>query len=140
MLNDTNYTVAISKLIIENASTPNNSSLISNIVALIPIATILLSIYTIYVTKKNLETQLNHEERKMLIQINQQEIVNSTKKLIEKVETGDKEIILEFLESGDALFIPPEIKKKIRDYLKKETVNILDSSRVTKIRDMIRIY
>lgn len=141
MLNGTNYTVEISKLIIENVSNPsNNTSLISYIGTLIPIATILLSAYTIYSTKKNLETQLKYQERNLFIQINQQEIVNSTKKLIEKVETGDRENIIDFLESGEALFIPLEIKQKIRDYLKKETVEILDSSKVQKIMDMIHIY
>lgn len=141
MINETNYTIEISKLIIENVSNPsNNPSLITYIGALIPIATILLSGYTIYRTSKNVETQLEHQKRNLFIQINQQEIVSSTKKLIEKVETGDKENILEFLESGEALFIPIEIKQKIRDYLKKETVEVLDSNKVQKIMDMIHFF
>lgn len=116
MLNETNITIDVARILINSPSETND---ILKIVAQIgiPIFSILIAGivtgFTAYYTIKN-------NARNIFIQANKTKIEETIKELSKLIDRGQNSEILGFLNSSDGIYIPEKIKSEIRIYAKEE--------------------
>lgn len=128
-VNETNVSIEISKIIFESQNITNIEYL-SYLVPLISvIITGIIAYLNIKATSKNL-----------FIQINQSEIVKSTRTLVEKIQTGNKKNITKFIESENSIYIPKSLRKDIEKILNQVSDNDLDSNYINQMKEIINDY
>lgn len=116
MLNETNITIDVARILINSPSETND---ILKIVAQIgiPIFSILIAGivtgFTAYYTIKN-------NARNIFIQANKTKIEETIKELSKLIDRGQNSEILGFLNSSNGIYIPEKIKSEIRIYAKEE--------------------
>lgn len=139
MLNETNFTIGITKLIIES----NNSGITDLLESAIPlvalIVSVIITLYTNKLTSNNLEMQLRHQEKGLYIQMNQPEIMKNVKELVDIILSGYKGQITDFLNSANGVYIPKDLRNSI-----KATLEIMDhdlsEGDVQKLMNLVNEY
>lgn len=132
MLNETNITIDVARILINSPSETND---ILKIVAQIgiPIFSILIAGivtgFTAYYTIKN-------NARNIFIQANKTKIEEAIKELSKLIDRGQNHEILNFLNSTDGIYIPEQIKSEIRTYAKGK----IDANIQNKMLDSISKY
>ena len=95
----------------------------------IPIVSIIITgiisyaipIVSIVVTGIIASKNISATSRNLFIQMNQPEIVENMKELVQKIQTGNKKDISVFLDSINRVYIPKQIRKKIKEKLETES-------------------
>jgi hypothetical protein len=93
-----------------------------------------------YNAKKNKEITkmtLDATSQNLITQMHQIEIKESIKKLSELVRTGNVTRIQDLMDSAEGIYIPPSLKKEIKENLNEE---FLDIDKVNVILDLINKY
>ena len=128
MLNETNITIDVARILINSPSETND---ILKIIAqfAIPIFSILITGFIAYYTIKN-------NARNIFIQANKTKIEETIVELSKIIDRGQNDEILNFLNSSDGIYIPKQIKSKIRIYAKEK----IDTYIQNKMLDSISKY
>jgi hypothetical protein len=93
------------------------------------LATLIITIYTNKVTTKNL-----------ILQLNQNEIINSNKELLSKIKDARKSKIMEFLSSPSSVYIQKHIKLIVGNKLKTIDGEYLTPTDCDELYEMINEY
>lgn len=128
MLNETNITIDVARILV-NSQTETNNILAVIIKLGIPIISILVTGFIAYYSVKN-------SARNIFIQANEAKIKESIEKLGKIIDRGISDEILTFLNSSDGIYVPKSIKSKIRTYAKKT----IDVNIKNKMLDSISKY
>ncbi len=151
MLNETNVTIGITKLIIESNNSGINDLLKSGIPVAALITSIIIAVLSTKSTSENLkiqlqhqekslEMQLQHQEKNLYIQMNQPEIMENVKKLVEKISSSYKSSICRFLDSKEGVYIPKDLKNSIKATLKEKTDDDLSKDDIEKLLNLVNEY
>jgi len=129
IINETNITIEVSKILVES----KNSTDIEYLSYLVPLVSVVVTgIIAILSIRAN--------SRNLLMQMNQDEIVKTIKELTEKIQSGDKEKISEFLESKNGIYIPISLRKKIKKILDSTPESDFDSNSIKHMNELINKY
>ena len=129
LTNESNITINVSKVIIESHNTGD-----------IEYLSYFISIIAVIVTGVIAVLNIKANSRNILIQMNQSEIVKNMKTLSEKVYTGDKRQISEFIDSVNGIYIPSSIRKEVQKTLDSEKNDQLSKTNIKYMVKLINEY
>jgi len=130
MLNETNITIDVAKIVINSQGEGYNywTIFFQLIQYFIPILSIIATGYIAYYTIKN-------NARNVFIQANQEKINEAIATLAEKIQRGQVGEIKSFLNSSEGIYIPKSLKVELR-----KDLNEIDLNKIEKMLDEISKY
>jgi len=126
IVNETNITIEVSKILVESQNTTN----IEYLSYIVPLLAILATAAMAFLS-------IRANSRNIFIQMNQDEIVKNIKELTHKIQSGDKENILKFLDSENGIYIPTSLKKNIKKILNSTHENDLDLKHIEHLKKVV---
>lgn len=131
MINETNITIAsidVARFLVNSQTEINaNANVLKEII--IPLASVFVTGFIAYYTIK-------YNARNIFIQANEEKIKNSIENLAKKIERGQRDEILDFLNTREGIYVPEPIKSDIRKYAKE----VIDEDNKNKMLDVISRY
>ena len=129
IINETNITIEVSKILVES----KNVTDIEYLSYLVPLMSIgVTGIIAILSIRAN--------SRNILMQMHQNEIVNAIKELTRKIQSGNKENIIEFLESKNGIYVPTSIRKTIKKRLDSISEDDLEPNHIKTMKEVLTEY
>lgn len=131
MLNETNITIInidVARVLV-NSQTETNTIVKVVKEIILPLASVFVTGFVAYYTIK-------YNAKNMFIQANQEKIKNSIDNLAGIIKRGQKEEILDFLDSKKGIYVPASIKSEIRTYANEN----IDNDKISKMLDVISEY
>lgn len=128
MLNETNITVAMANVSINQMETFDSWTLFVQLVQLLtPVISILATVYIAYYS-------MQYTARNIFIEANKDKINQAITDLIKTVKTGKSDEIIKFLDSSEGIYIPASLKAKIR---KKSSAKGINQKQINQLVDEI---